>query len=139
VALASALLPANGRVIGLRGEKKWQSIDPVIDPMTSLISMSRLAQSAQVFKPHLIVACASGYPRNISYAGFRKIADDSGAILMADLAQTAPLVAAGVSPSPFEHCDIVIATAQRAMAAFRSDLVFYRKGQFGESSRTGFL
>jgi glycine hydroxymethyltransferase len=64
--------------------------------------------------------------------GFRKAADASGAILIADLAQTAPLVAAGVSPSPFEHCSIVIATAQRVMAAFRSDLVFHRKNEFGK-------
>jgi glycine hydroxymethyltransferase len=127
--IGTALLPANGRVIGLRGP--WQSRDLAVDGRTSRIAMDALSRLARDFRPHLIVAGAAGYPRNVDYAAFRRIADASSAVLVADLAQTGALVSAGIAPSPFEHCDVVVATVQRAMAPFRSDLVFYRKGNLG--------
>jgi glycine hydroxymethyltransferase len=111
-------------VIGLPQTGTWQCLDHVIDPRTLRIDLKALARNAQQFKPNLIVAGSPGYPRSVDYVAFRQIADLSGAVLMADLAQTCALVAAGVAPSPFAHCDVVVATAQKSS---RTDLIFYRQ------------
>jgi glycine hydroxymethyltransferase len=124
--VVNAIVPVNGRVIGLEGN--WESIDLVFERDTSRISMDGLARATRDFRPHVIIAGGKGYPRHLDYGRLRKIADSVGAILVADLAQTAGLVSAGVAPSPFEHSDIVLATAHRTAGSFRSDLVFYRTG-----------
>jgi glycine hydroxymethyltransferase len=135
IAVARALLPSGGRAIGLPQTEKWQSLNHVVDRRTLLFDAEALARNAKEFRPHLIVAGASGYPRNLDYSAFRKAADAAGAVLVADLAQTAALVSAGIAPSPFKHCDVVIATAQKSS---RSDLVFYRKGKLAKQFETAF-
>lgn len=58
----------------------------------------------------------------------RKIADANGAYLMADMAHISGLVAAGVVPSPFDHCDIVSTTTHKTLRGCRAGMIFYRKG-----------
>lgn len=58
----------------------------------------------------------------------RKIADNNGAYLMADMAHISGLVAAGVVPSPFDHCDIVSTTTHKTLRGCRAGMIFYRKG-----------
>lgn len=58
----------------------------------------------------------------------RKIADANGAYLMADMAHISGLVAAGVVPSPFEHCDVVSTTTHKTLRGCRAGMIFYRKG-----------
>jgi len=70
----------------------------------------------------------SCYSRNIDYARFREIADDVDAYLMADMAHISGLVAAGVTPSPFDHCDIVTTTTHKTLRGPRSGVIFCRKG-----------
>ena len=70
----------------------------------------------------------SCYSRNLDYARFRKIADDVDAYLMADMAHISGLVAAGVTPSPFDYCDIVTTTTHKTLRGPRSGMIFYRKG-----------
>jgi len=73
-------------------------------------------------------AGASCYSRNMDYARFRQIADDVDAYLMADMAHISGLVAAGVTPSPFDHCDIVTTTTHKTLRGPRSGMIFCRKG-----------
>ena len=64
----------------------------------------------------------------MDYAKFRKIADDVGALLMADMAHVSGLVAAGVAPSPFPFCDIVTTTTHKTLRGPRAGIIFFRRG-----------
>uniref|UniRef100_A0AAZ3PMU9 Serine hydroxymethyltransferase n=1 Tax=Oncorhynchus tshawytscha TaxID=74940 RepID=A0AAZ3PMU9_ONCTS len=70
----------------------------------------------------------SCYSRNLDYARLRRIADENGAFLLADMAHISGLVAAGVVPSPFEYCDVVSTTTHKTLRGCRSGVIFYRKG-----------
>lgn len=58
----------------------------------------------------------------------KQIAGENGAYLMGDMAHISGLVAAGVVPSPFHHCDIVTTTTHKTLRGCRAGLIFYRKG-----------
>ena len=70
----------------------------------------------------------SCYSRNLDYERFRKIADSTNSYVLADMAHISGLVAAGVVPSPFPHCDIVTTTTHKTLRGPRSGIIFYRKG-----------
>ncbi len=74
-------------------------------------------------KPKLIMCGYSAYPRIIDFERFRKIADACGAILLADIAHIAGLVAGGAHPSPFPHCDVVTTTTHKTLRGPRGGLV----------------
>lgn len=74
-------------------------------------------------KPKLLIAGYSAYPRIIDFPKFREIADACGAILMADIAHIAGLVAAGTHPSPFPYCDIVTTTTHKTLRGPRGGLI----------------
>ncbi|VAX39444.1 Serine hydroxymethyltransferase [hydrothermal vent metagenome] len=74
-------------------------------------------------KPKILMCGYSAYPRVIDFAKFREIADTCGALLMADIAHIAGLVAAGVHPSPFPHCDIVTTTTHKTLRGPRGGLI----------------
>ena len=76
----------------------------------------------------LLSAGTSSYTRHLNYRKFREVADLCGALLMADMAHVSGLVAAGVSPSPFEHCDLVTTTTHKTMAGPRGAMIYYKKG-----------
>lgn len=88
----------------------FQSLPYALDPSTQLIDYEGLAKQAKIFKPRLIICGASAYPRDWDYATLRKIADEHGAYLMADIAHISGLVAAGEQANPFEFCDVVTTT-----------------------------
>jgi glycine hydroxymethyltransferase len=72
----------------------WESRQYKVDPSTSLIDYDGLHKSAQEFKPKIIIAGFSAYPRDLDYKRFREICDDVGALLMSDMAHISGLVAA---------------------------------------------
>jgi glycine hydroxymethyltransferase len=78
---------------------------------------------AKEFRPKMIVAGASAYPRVIDAARFREIADEVGALLMVDMAHFAGLVAAGLHPNPVEHADVVTSTTHKTLAGPRSGVI----------------
>ena len=73
--------------------------------------------------PKLIMCGYSAYPRRIDFAKFREIADECGALLHADIAHIAGLVAAGEHPSPFPHCDVVTTTTHKTLRGPRGGLI----------------
>lgn len=87
-------------------------------------------------KPKMIVCGASAYPRTIDFARFRAIADQCGAILMADIAHIAGLVAAGLHPSPFPYCDVVTTTTHKTLRGPRGGIIM-AKEEFGKKLDKG--
>ncbi len=82
---------------------------------------------ARAAKPRLIICGASAYPRLIDFAAFRRIADAVGAVLMADIAHIAGLVAGGVHPSPFPHADIVTTTTHKTLRGPRGGMILCKE------------
>ncbi len=78
---------------------------------------------AMEHKPKLIICGYSAYPRTIDFARFSAIADKCGALLMADIAHIAGLVAGGAHPSPFPHCHVVTTTTHKTLRGPRGGLI----------------
>ena len=78
-------------------------------------------------KPKLIIAGASAYCRIIDFAKFREAADACGAVLMADIAHIAGLVAAGIHPSPFPYADVVTTTTHKTLRGPRGGLILWNQ------------
>ena len=86
--------------------------------------MERLAQE---HRPRLIICGASAYPRTIDFERIASIARGVGALLMADIAHIAGLVATGIHPSPVPHCDFVTTTTHKTLRGPRSGLILCRE------------
>lgn len=99
-----------------------------IDQSTGVIDYDALEKNSKLYRPKIIIAGASAYPREIDYVRMRKIADDCGAYLMSDMAHISGLVAADVLKSPFPYSDIVTTTTHKSLRGPRGALIFYRKG-----------
>ncbi|WP_200762397.1 serine hydroxymethyltransferase [Nitrosophilus alvini] len=87
------------------------------------IDYDRVRDIANIVKPKMIICGASAYPREIDFKKFREIADEVGAILFADIAHIAGLVAAGEHPSPFPYCDVVTTTTHKTLRGPRGGLI----------------
>jgi len=98
-----------------------------VDPATGLINYVEMAKLAELFKPKLIIAGASAYPRDWDYARMREIANSVGAYLMADIAHISGLVATQQCNDPFEHCDVVTSTTHKSLRGPRSGIIFSRR------------
>ena len=94
-----------------------------LDPKTETIDFNSVRCKAKEVKPKMILCGYSAYPRIIDFAKFREIADEVGAVMMADIAHIAGLVAAGVHPSPFPHAHIVTTTTHKTLRGPRGGLI----------------
>lgn len=92
------------------------------------LDMDEVRALALEHRPKLIVCGASAYPRIIDFAAFGEIAREVGAKLMADIAHIAGLVAAGLHPSPFPHCDVVTTTTHKTLRGPRGGLILAKRG-----------
>ena len=101
-----------------------------VDRSTELIDMDIVEQLAREYKPKLIIAGFSAYSRSIDWARFRRIADDTGAILMADIAHIAGLIAGGALENPVPYCDIVTTTTHKTLRWPRGAMIM-AKEKFG--------
>ncbi len=90
---------------------------------TETIDYDRIRELALEHRPKLIVCGASAYPRVIDFELLRKIADEAGALLMADIAHIAGLVAAGLHPSPVPHCHFVTTTTHKTLRGPRGGMI----------------
>jgi len=98
-----------------------------VDRETEEIDYDAVAEKAEAERPKLIICGASAYSRVIDFARFREIADGCGALLMADIAHIAGLVAAGVHPSPVPHCDFVTTTTHKTLRGPRAGMVMCKE------------
>jgi glycine hydroxymethyltransferase len=90
---------------------------------TEQLDYDEIAEMARDFKPKLILAGASAYPRIIDFKRLREIADEVEAYLMVDMAHIAGLVAAGVHPSPVPYADIVTTTTHKTLRGPRGGMI----------------
>ncbi len=90
---------------------------------TETIDFEQVRKLALEHKPKLIVVGASAYPRKIDFAKFREIADETGAMIMADIAHYAGLVAAGLFPNPMPYCDFVTTTTHKTLRGPRGGMI----------------
>jgi glycine hydroxymethyltransferase len=105
----------------------YRSVNYGVHPETGRIDMDEVRALAREHKPKIIVAGASAYPRAIDFAAFGEIARETGAILMADLAHIAGLVAAGLHPSPQGHAQVTTTTTHKTMRGPRGAIVLCDK------------
>ena len=91
------------------------------------IDYDQLAQMAREHKPRMITVGASAYPRIIDFRRMGEIAREIGALLLADIAHIAGLVAAGIHPSPMEHADFVTTTTHKTLRGPRGGLILCRE------------
>jgi len=98
-----------------------------VDPESEHLDLTQIAEQARAVRPKLIVTGATAYPRLWDFAGFRAIADEVGAYLMADVSHIAGLIVAGQHPDPVPHCDVVTTTTQKTLRGPRSGLILCRE------------
>ncbi len=90
---------------------------------TGLIDMDEVHSQALAHKPKLIICGASAYSRDWDYKRFREIADEVGALLMADIAHPAGLIASGLLADPMQHCHIVTSTTHKTLRGPRGGII----------------
>ena len=105
----------------------FESLPYEINSETGIIDYEGLYNRARIFRPKLIIAGGSAYPRDWDYKKFRNIADEVGAYLMVDMAHIAGLVATKNANNPFTYSDIVTTTTHKSLRGPRSGMIFCRK------------
>jgi glycine hydroxymethyltransferase len=98
-----------------------------LDPVTARIDMDSVRALAREHRPKMLIAGFSAYPRTLDFPAFRSIADEVGAVLFADIAHIAGLVAAGITPSPIPHCHYVTTTTHKTLRGPRGGLILTDK------------
>lgn len=94
-----------------------------LDAKTEQIDFDSVRAKALELKPRMILCGYSAYPRVIDFARFRAIADEVGAVLMADVAHIAGLIVGGAHPSPFPHAHLVTTTTHKTLRGPRGGLI----------------
>ncbi|MBS7610918.1 serine hydroxymethyltransferase [Candidatus Bathyarchaeota archaeon] len=98
-----------------------------VDRSTELIDYDQVEKLALEYKPRMIVAGASAYPREIDFKRFREICDKVGAYLMVDMAHIAGLIAAGLHMNPVPYADFVTSTTQKTLKGPRGGFILCRR------------
>ena len=107
--------------------KLFNGVQYSLDKDTERLDYDAIADLAEQTKPKLIMTGASAYPRIWDFERFREIADSVGAILVADMAHFAGLVAVGLHPSPIPYCDYVTSTTHKTLRGPRGGLVLSKE------------
>ena len=107
--------------------RQYEFIPYGLDPVTETIDYDTVRSKALEYRPKLIVAGASAYPRAIDFAKFREIADEAGAMLMVDMAHIAGLVAAGLHMNPVPYADVVTTTTHKTLRGPRGGMILCRQ------------
>ena len=98
-----------------------------VEKETGLIDYDKVAAKALEVKPKLLICGASAYSRDWDYARLRKIADSVGALLLADIAHPAGMIAAGILTNPLPHCHIVTSTTHKTLRGPRGGIIMMGK------------
>lgn len=111
-----------------------------VEKETGRLDYDKIQEIALREKPKMIIAGASAYSREIDYARFREIADSINAILFADIAHPAGLIAKGIISDPIPHCHVVTTTTHKTLRGPRGGLILMGKdfeNPFGLTLKSG--
>ena len=122
---------SHGAKVNLSG-KYYRSVSYGVDPETGRIDYDRVESLVKQYRPKLIVAGASAYPRAIDFAAFADIAHRNGALLMVDMAHIAGLVAGGQHQSPIPYADVVTTTTHKTLRGPRGGMILSRDEAFAK-------
>lgn len=120
--------------------KHFNAVHYGVDRESGLVDMDHVRKMALESKPKLIICGASAYSRDWDYETFRSIADEVGALLMADVAHPAGLIAAGLLNDPMPHCHIVTSTTHKTLRGPRGGIIMMGKdfdNPWGRKTRKG--
>jgi len=113
-----------------------------VDKESGYLDYDKIADIAKKEKPKMIIAGASAYSRDMDFKAFREIADKAGAILLADIAHPAGLIAKGILNDPIPHCHIVTTTTHKTLRGPRGGLILMGQdfeNPFGHRLKNGNL
>jgi Glycine/serine hydroxymethyltransferase len=111
-----------------------------VEADSGLIDMDKVLAKAREVKPKLLICGASAYARDWDYARFREIADEVGALLLADIAHPAGLIASGILNDPIPHVHIVTSTTHKTLRGPRGGIIMLGKdfeNPWGRSTKKG--
>ena len=98
-----------------------------VEEATGVIDYDKVAEKAIAVQPKMIICGASAYSRDWDYARLREIADEVGALLLADISHPSGLIARGLLNDPLEHCHIVTTTTHKTLRGPRGGLIMMRE------------
>ncbi len=124
-------LPAGGHLthghnVSVTG-KYFKSVQYGVRKEDHRIDLDQVRDLARAHRPKLIWCGTTAYPRTLDFAAFRAIADEVGALLVADIAHVAGLVCTGVHPSPVGIADVVTSTTHKTFRGPRGGMIFCKK------------
>ncbi|MCF2489486.1 serine hydroxymethyltransferase [Dyadobacter sp. CY347] len=131
----------HGSPVNISG-KYFKPIFYGVEAETGLIDWDKVEETAVRERPKLLICGASAYSRDWDYARLRSIADQVGALLMADIAHPAGLIAKGLLNDPFDHCHIVTTTTHKTLRGPRGGVIMMRndfENPFGITTPKGQL
>lgn len=117
---------SHGSPVNLSG-KYYQANFYGVEQETGLIDMDKVEAKAKEVRPKLIICGASAYSRDWDYERFRIIADEVGALLLADISHPAGLIARGLLNDPLDYCHIVTTTTHKTLRGPRGGLIMVRE------------
>ena len=129
----------HGSPVNISG-KYFQPIFYGVKPDSGLIDWDKVEETAVRERPKLLICGASAYSRDWDYVRLRAIADQVGALLMADISHPAGLIAKGLLNDPMEHCHIVTTTTHKTLRGPRGGLIMMRndfENPFGITTQKG--
>ena len=107
--------------------KLFNAVQYAVDEKTELIDFDVIRETAKKVKPKLILSGITAYPRELDFKAFAEIAEEVGAISMADIAHIAGLIAGGVHQSPFPFTDIVTTTTHKTLRGPRGGMIMCKE------------
>ena len=122
--------------------KLYQPFFYGVEQETGTIDMNKVRETALKERPKLIICGASAYSRDWDYKAFRAIADEVGAILMADIAHPAGMIATGLLNNPLPHCHVVTSTTHKTLRGPRGGIIMLGQdfeNPFGDKTPKGEL
>ena len=111
-----------------------------VERETGVLNYDAIEAKAKACKPRMIIAGASAYSRDIDFARFREIADEVGAILLADISHPSGMIAKGILNDPMPHCHIVTTTTHKTLRGPRGGMIMMGEdfpNPWGETNMKG--
>ena len=109
------------------GDLQYNFVKFGVEPDTLELNFAKVQALAHKYRPDMIIYSPVNYPRNIDYAGLRKIADEVGAYLWIDLGQNSGLIAAGKIPSPVPYADVATFAASDALHGPQNGIILCKE------------